>query len=129
MKHFYVGIKAVIVQDGKVLMLKHAQKNFWDLPGGRIDENESIEETLQRELHEELPSATHVEIGSIMDAFRLPGSVDGKLGLTLLFYKVHALFPEGVAISPEHSAYEWVSFDEAVKRGSDAIQQTVRRLS
>lgn len=60
MKTFYVGIKGVIVNDGKVLMLRAnaalGRRDIWEIPGGRIDDEENIEQTLRRELQEELPN-------------------------------------------------------------------------
>lgn len=48
-------IAGMIVQDGKLLMLtgKGHSKELWT-PGGKIDEGESDEECLKRELNEEL---------------------------------------------------------------------------
>lgn len=48
---------AIIVQDGKVLLYKRAKDPFkgkWDLPGGYLEEKESPEEALRREMKEEL---------------------------------------------------------------------------
>lgn len=53
-KNFHIGIKAVIVQNNKALLLKDPRFNGYDLPGGRIDKDEDIEEALKRELFEEL---------------------------------------------------------------------------
>lgn len=41
-QHFHVGVKAAIVQDDRLLLVKHATEGFWDLPGGRIDGQESL---------------------------------------------------------------------------------------
>ena len=51
MKTFYVGIKGVIVKDNKVLLLRKNPTNsaeFWEMPGGRIDHNEAIEQGVLR---------------------------------------------------------------------------------
>lgn len=50
---------AVILKDvdGRVLLAKRAldpQKGKWDLPGGFIDINETVEESIHREIQEEL---------------------------------------------------------------------------
>jgi len=128
MKRFFVGVKAVIVRDGKVLLLRHATKDFWDMPGGRIDDDETIEQALRRELCEELPSHREPQIGRLLNAYRVPGSIQDDLGLVLLFYRVDATFDGEMTLSDEHSDYAWVTLDEALVRGSDGIQSTVRRL-
>lgn len=50
---FQVGAKAIIRNEqGRLLLLKAAE--YWDLPGGRLDVGETVEEALRRELHEEI---------------------------------------------------------------------------
>ena len=50
---FQIGIKAIIRNDeNQILLLKN--KDYWDIPGGRIDQGEDIETTLLRELNEEM---------------------------------------------------------------------------
>ena len=130
MKNFFVGIKAVIVQDDKLLVLKdRSRPDFWDVPGGRIDDNETIEQTLLRELAEELPSHKNPVIGSLLNAYRIPGNIKGDLGLVLLFYRVKLEFDGDMILSPEHTDYEWVTLDEALARGSDGIKSTVQVLA
>lgn len=60
--HYYInpkGCNAIILKNSKdeVLLVKRKddpQKGFWDLPGGFIDVNETIEESMHREMKEEL---------------------------------------------------------------------------
>ena len=47
-----LGVKAVVVRDGKVLVLTKPDGEA-DLPGGRIEQGESFEQGLHREIHEE----------------------------------------------------------------------------
>ena len=49
---FPVSIKAIIIDKNKVLCLKN-ERNEWDLPGGKIEFNEDIENCLIREIKEE----------------------------------------------------------------------------
>jgi len=56
-KNLKATVTAIIIQDNKVLLLKRNEdpfKNMWDLPGGYMQEDETTEETLKRELKEEL---------------------------------------------------------------------------
>lgn len=48
-----VSVKALFKRNGKVLLVKDP-KGKWELPGGRIDFGEDPQETLQREIQEEL---------------------------------------------------------------------------
>jgi 8-oxo-dGTP pyrophosphatase MutT (NUDIX family) len=114
-KQFNVGIKGVVTRsDGSVLLLKKNQeKPFWEVPGGRIDNDESIEQTLERELHEELPGSTNIEVKRILCAHRLPHDIAKDLSLMLIYFEVRVDLPDPIEISDEHSEYVWVtSLDE-----------------
>jgi 8-oxo-dGTP diphosphatase len=46
----------ILIEDGKVLLIKRGKEPFkgeWAIPGGRIEENESAEQCLKREMKEE----------------------------------------------------------------------------
>lgn len=129
MKSFHVGIKGVVRRkDGAVLLLKkNSEQPFWEIPGGRIDGDESIEETLTRELQEELPGTTDVKVQRILCAHRLPKDIKPDLSLMLLYFEVSASVPEPIKLSEEHTDFRWVttadeiSVDGGTKKALDAI--------
>jgi 8-oxo-dGTP diphosphatase len=129
MKTFYVGIKGVIIKDDKVLILRSSTKNgrrdMWEIPGGRIDDDETIEQALRRELQEELPNISNVDVHEILHAYRLLWEIDGDKGLTLIFYRVSADFDGEPKISEEHVAYKWATKDEALKLVQDSTKPAV----
>jgi ADP-ribose pyrophosphatase YjhB (NUDIX family) len=47
------GVNVVIVQDTKVLLIKRADAPVWGLPGGAIDEGETVAQAALRETREE----------------------------------------------------------------------------
>lgn len=51
---FNYRVCAVIIHDGKVLAMKDSHADYYYLPGGRVQFNETAEEALLRELKEEL---------------------------------------------------------------------------
>ena len=63
---FGVSIKGVVVRDGKVLLLKN-DRDEWELPGGRIELDESPEECVAREITEE--TRWKVTTGPILDSW------------------------------------------------------------
>lgn len=54
---FHITVKALIIHKGELLLLKSSEKdrpNDLEPPGGRVDQDESLKETLKRELREEI---------------------------------------------------------------------------
>jgi len=52
---YRISLKALIYNDaGQILVVKEIDRPFWDLPGGGMDYDETIESSLKRELHEEV---------------------------------------------------------------------------
>ena len=65
---FQIGIKAIIRNDeNQILLLKN--KDYWDIPGGRIDQSEDIETTLLRELNEEI-GVNHIAQKQLWDVVK-----------------------------------------------------------
>ena len=44
----------VIVRDNSILLLHRIDKDWWEVPGGKSEEDESLEQTAKREAREEL---------------------------------------------------------------------------
>ena len=49
-----VALKAIIVHEGRVLLMQNAQDSKWQFPGGRMHVGEKPEEGVRREVKEEL---------------------------------------------------------------------------
>ena len=63
---FAISIKGVVVRDGKVLLLRN-RRGEWELPGGRIELDETPEECVAREVTEE--TQWTVTTGPILDTW------------------------------------------------------------
>ena len=112
-KTFYIGIKGLIITNNKVLLLKGLTQDsyYWDIPGGRIEEGETIITTLERELQEELPSIKNIQVQNLIGTFELAHTFPTGQGLMLLIYKVNAEVP-AITLSNEHCHYQWMSKED-----------------
>lgn len=57
-------VSAIIIRDGKILLCHRAADPFkgkWDLPGGFMEERETPEDGLRREMKEELGIGIHIK--------------------------------------------------------------------
>ncbi len=65
-----VGVGAVIVQDGGVVLIKRRYeplKGRWSLPGGGVEVGETLAEAVAREMLEE--TGLQVEVGPVIEVF------------------------------------------------------------
>ena len=65
-----VGVGGVIVQDGKIVLVKRRFEPLagsWTLPGGRLELGESLEAGVAREMLEE--TGLEVEVGLVVEVF------------------------------------------------------------
>lgn len=51
---YRVAARVLIIQNGKVLLVKEATDDWWAFPGGGVDHGETVETSLVREVEEEL---------------------------------------------------------------------------
>lgn len=51
-KRYPISVKGIIIEEGKILLLKN-ERNEWDLPGGKFNNDFSVEDCLIREVKEE----------------------------------------------------------------------------
>lgn len=115
-----VGVKALLFVGEKCLIVKRVETTheYWDVPGGRIDDDERLMETLERELREELPTIRNFRVGEIVGAYRFSKNITNDRGLVLLFYKVEAENFE-IVLSDEHTEYKWIT-KENIEELSDS---------
>lgn len=123
---FHVGIKALILNDKNEILilkanpalLKNNQSAYWDIPGGRIKNGDSPEDTLKKELEEEIGvNAKNIDIIKPFDAciskMKMTENKEG-IGFALFAY-ICNIHTDNIKLSEEHTEYKWASIDEAKK--------------
>ncbi len=100
---------AVIQKDGKILIAQRAKNDhllgLWEFPGGKVEEGETLQECLRRELFEEL--SIEAEIGEYLctSSFVHKDTVYDMNVFKVPFFK-------GELKLNEHSAIAWVTPSE-----------------
>jgi len=108
------GIKAVIKKDNKYLLLHKSLTvprfpDFWDFPGGGLDDDENPTEGIKREVLEE----TSLKIEPIKVIWKTQAEVNGNM----VEYKVYSvkLLSEEIKLSHEHTEFKWLTKEELLK--------------
>lgn len=93
-----------------------------------MDGDETIEETLRRELDEELPNIRNVKMHELLDAVRVHKDIKENVSLVLVFYHVTANFEGEPKLSHEHDEYKWATKDEALETVYDKYKGPIKRI-
>ncbi len=94
-EHYYrLSAKAKIWQGNKLVLIKENGKS-WDLPGGGIKHNETIESGLQRELFEEIDYKEELSL----NAPKFFKMIDPLAGHPLLFLVFEFSIPKEAELS------------------------------
>lgn len=103
---FPVSVKAIIIDDDKVLCLKN-ERNEWDFPGGKISLNEGVVESLTREVKEE--TNLNIKNLNILDPVNLKFN---GVSVIVISYSANISCDSSIIISHEHSEYNFFSKSE-----------------
>lgn len=111
----------VFRDDGLILLLRRSDTDIrrplqWDFPGGVLDDGESLEDGIRREIKEE----SGIEVNDVKVFFSKTESaewvvdegVTSQKNVVRLYYTAHTSESE-VNLSNEHSEYCWVTLEEA----------------
>ena len=108
-KQFYVGQKAFIEKEGKILVL-HDPLLGLDFPGGKIQDGEvDFTEALRREVREE--TSLEVAIGKPFTTwhYEFPNNGHRNAGKDIYVVGFKCTYVNGeVTISDEHDGFHWV---------------------
>ena len=114
-EHPVVGVGAVVVREGKALLIKRGhepRKGEWSLPGGIVELGESLVDALRREVREE--TGLEVNIGPHIETFdRVHHDGDGRVRyhFVIVDYLCTSAAGDPVAAT-DAEAVAWASADE-----------------
>lgn len=115
----FVATKALIIHDGKLLLLREAPKyadgthiGEYDVPGGRIDPAEDLMTALKREVKEE--TGLSVVDAQLYDSTEWwPEKNDEQWHIIGLFYRVTVADASRITLSTDHDDYLWHDLNTA----------------
>jgi len=87
-----VAVNAILRDGNKVLLVKRGEEpdlGWWDIPGGYLDWNETLEEGASRELHEETGLIVDPNTFSLIGTFSNPNNKAKNQAVDLYYITTH----------------------------------------
>ncbi|AZJ21665.1 NUDIX hydrolase [Bacillus wiedmannii bv. thuringiensis] len=82
-----VRVTGILIEDEKVLLVKQKVANRnWSLPGGRVENGETLEEAMIREMREE--TGLEVKIKKLLYVYDKPDASPSLLHITFLLERI-----------------------------------------
>ena len=109
MKHVEVVCAIIVNSKNEVFCCKRgpgALEGFWEFPGGKVEPNETLEETIIREIKEEL-SSTVKPIKYVGSVYHEYNNIEKPFAITLHGYVCDLI--EGELSLSEHTEKKWVA--------------------
>lgn len=97
---------------------KRRPKPYWDLPKGHIEKGETLEETAKREVKEETGLDDIKIISGFKETIKYFFRWENKNIMKFVTFFVAKTKNDKVEISEEHIGFEWLLFEEAIKRAT-----------
>ncbi len=128
-REFSAGVVIYRMENGEpqYLILQH-ERGHWDFVKGNLEKNEKVRDTMIRETAEE----TGIQDLKFEDGFENKISYfyrrSGKTVYKEVIFHLAQTQTKQVKISYEHVAYEWVNYQEALKKLSfENSRKTLRK--
>jgi len=113
LKYPIVGVGGILIENGKILLIKRAtepNKGLWTIPGGKIKFGEKIEDALKREMLEE--TGLEVEVLNLEDIYELiMSNGEVRYHYIILDYRVRRISGEPKS-STDALELKWFSKEE-----------------
>jgi 8-oxo-dGTP pyrophosphatase MutT (NUDIX family) len=103
---FPVSVKSILIDDQRVLLIKN-ERDEWDLPGGKIEKNCNVIETLIKEVKEELNIT--IDNYNILQAQKY---LFRKQEIIVVTYFSEITNEDPIILSFENIDYQFFSYDK-----------------
>jgi len=114
MTKFYVAGHALIVRECKYLVTRRSRINTymplkWDIPGGIVEPGETVEDTIHREVNEEI--GLTIDVGRVVYVYANRDQLPVRQTFQTVFI---CKYRSGeVCLNPsEHDTYQWLEYDD-----------------
>lgn len=118
-------VAAILIQDGRLLATQRGYgpwKDWWEFPGGKVEQGEEPREALRREMQEEL--AVDIEAGKLVTSVEYDYP---DFHLSMLCFRCRVV--AGRLTLLEHEAARWLSQEELdAVRWLPADVEVIRQL-
>jgi 8-oxo-dGTP diphosphatase len=121
----FVAMKAFILYEGKVLLLQESDAyadgtnaGKWEMPGGRMEPDESFKNAIVREVKEE--TGRGVEVGRPFMLGEWWPNVRGEQWHIVATFSICHAKSANVTLGPDHGTYVWLDPKEYTKYNNDA---------
>jgi mutator protein MutT len=103
-------VAGLIIRESRILVCQRPPGgNFplkWEFPGGKVEEGETFEEALRRELREELG----IEVQAATELFTHQHTYQGVIKIRLKFFKVHSF--KGAVKNLVFYKIDWIAINQ-----------------
>ena len=97
---------AVIERDGMILIARRKRSfmgHHWEFPGGKLEDNETLEGCLKREISEEL--GIEIAVGKLISSRKHVLNCQSAI----MLYAYHAEYLSGEIVLTDHDEIAWVA--------------------
>jgi len=103
----YLPVTAAIIErDGMILIARRKRAfmgNNWEFPGGKLEDNETLEECLKREIREEL--GIDIAVGKLISSRKHVLNCQSAI----ILYAYRAEYVSGEIVLTDHDEIAWVA--------------------
>ena len=118
-KHFTAS--ALIIKEGKVLLVNHKELGVWLYPGGHVENNETPDETAIREAKEE----TGLDVEIVGDKDNKLANMEANV---FVLHHPYVILCEKIRVNPEHYHIDMVYRCKIISEKPDRIINNSKKI-